>query len=386
MPTEAADSSALADGAARQVAAYVHIPFCARVCPYCDFAVVAGTDQAERYVDAVCTEIAAARPFDVPLAAVAVGGGTPTAIAPESLGTVLSTLEERFGLLSTAEVSIEANPEDLSLESATALRHAGFTRVSLGVQSFDDEVLSSLGRGHSSAEASESVRIARDVFDSVNVDLIFGTPGETLDSWRTSVATALATGIDHLSTYSLTVERGTPLSRAVARGAPAPDPDLQADQWLEAARMASAAGLARYETSNHARPGHAAVYNLVTWAQGEYAAFGNAAHRHRDGERSWNVRRIDRYVERVERGAEAVSGHEVIAGWDREVERVMLGLRRAAGVVPGPAGRALLESERGLELVGAGVLSVAEGRLRVDRPLVADEVSRTLLALDPIDC
>ena len=387
MPTDgAAAAVALAESAATKVAAYVHVPFCRRICTYCDFAVVAGTDLAERYVSAVCAEIQRAEPFGDPLAAIAFGGGTPTALGPEALERMLGAIESRFGVTSDVEISIEANPEDVTPSTARELAAVGFRRISLGVQSFDDDVLSALSRVHTADQAKAAVGAAKDTFASVNVDLIFGTPGEQIRSWESSVTTALETGIDHLSTYSLTVERGTGLSRAVLAGAPAPDPDLQAEQWLRAADLAAAGGLVRYETSNYARAGHAVVYNLVTWAQGEYAAFGNGAHDHRGGVRSWNVRRVDRYIERIERGDSARSGSERLGPWEREVERVMLGLRRAAGVRAGAAGERLLASESGVALIDAGVLEVVGDRLRIARPLLGNEVSRALLALDAGDC
>ncbi len=387
MPTDR-DAAAvdLAESAATKVAAYVHIPFCRRVCPYCDFAVVAGTDLAERYVAAVCVEIQRAEPFGGPLAAIAFGGGTPTALGPRVLEQMLGAVESRFGVTSDVEISIEANPEDITPSTARELIAVGFRRISLGVQSFDDDVLTSLGRVHTADQAREAVSAARDAFASVNVDLIFGTPGEHLRSWESSVTTALETGIDHLSTYSLTVERGTELSRAVLAGSPAPDPDLQAEQWLRAADLAIAAGMVRYETSNYARTGHTVVYNLITWAQGEYAAFGNGAHDHRGGVRSWNVRRVDRYIEQIEQGNSAKSGSERLGPREREVERVMLGLRRAAGVRTGVAGQQLLASESGVALGDAGILEVVGDRLRIARPLLGDEVSRALLALDGGDC
>ncbi len=382
----APDSVELAESAGSRFAAYVHVPFCRRVCPYCDFAVVAGTDLADRYVVAVCAEIERAEPFPVPLSAVAFGGGTPSTLGWRALEQMLEAIESRFGFESDVEISLEANPEDVTSVMARSLDAAGFRRISLGVQSFDDSVLAALGRSHTADVARDAVSAAVATFESVGVDLMFGTPGEPVASWQSSVATALDIGIDHLSTYSLTVERGTPLSRAVMAGAHAPDPDLQADKWLLAAGMAGEAGMVRYETSNYARPGHAVIYNLVTWGQGEYAAFGNAAHRYRAGVRSWNVRRIDRYLERIECGETAESGREHLGRWEREVERVLLGLRRAAGVQAGRVGEILLASERGTVAREAGILGVSGDRLRIDRPLLGDEVSRALLALTPGDC
>jgi putative oxygen-independent coproporphyrinogen III oxidase len=392
MPTEGApvppDSPELADGAARQRAAYVHVPFCRRVCPYCDFAVVAGReDLAPRYTAALLAEIRGAEPFPAPLGTVSVGGGTPTGLAPDALAAVLWAVAGRFSLAPGAEVSVEANPEDWSPPLAEGLAAAGYTRVSLGAQSFDPGVLAALGRQHRPEQAAAAVGAARRAgFASVGLDLIYGTPGESEASWRASVSRALETGIDHLSAYALTVERGTPLSRAVATGAPAPDADRQADRYEEAARLAGEAGLVRYETSNFARAGHACVYNLVVWAGGEYEGFGAGAHRHRAGSRTWNVRRVDRYVERLEAGDSPVVGGEAPGPWQREQDRLVLGLRRAAGVEMGLGGRLLLASPAGRRLVEAGILVEAGGRLRVVRPLLGNEAARAVLALPTEDC
>jgi len=375
------DDPALADAAAASTAAYVHIPFCARLCPYCDFNVVAGRDDLiERYAAALVAEIEM-EPTLRPLEAVYVGGGTPSRVPPELLAGVLGALDRRFGIAAGAEVSLEANPEDWSPALEAGLRRAGFTRVSFGVQSFDDRTLQALGRLHSPAEAETAVRSARDAGFSVNIDLIFGTPGESQADWIAGIDRAVSLHPDHLSAYALTVERGTALSRAIAAGAPAPDEDLQADEYLALKHAASAAGLVRYEISNYAKPGHTCVYNMVTWAQGEYLAFGAGAHGHRDGRRGRNVRRIDAYLQRVEAGTKPLQGVERLDAFGREQERLMLGLRRAAGVEAGDGGPRLLDSAWGRRLEQAGVIGVEGSRIRVLRPLLTDEVSRAVLAL-----
>ncbi len=382
-----ADSPHLADEARRWRGAYVHIPFCARICPYCDFAVVAGRDDlAGRYLDAVVAEIAMEPPWS-PLDAVAFGGGTPSQFPAAGLGRLLAALRDRFGLAAGAEVSLEANPEDWTPALAEALLAAGFDRVSFGVQSFDPDVLARLGRRHTPAGGERAVTGARRAgFRSVSLDLIFGTPGESPASWEATVDRALALRPDHLSAYALTVERGTPLGREVAAGAPAPDPDDQADKYLHLEEAAAAAGLDRYEVSNFARPGHACRYNLLTWAQGEYLAFGNGAHGHRAGVRRRNVRRLDAYLAGVEAGERPEAGREAVAGFAAEQERLLLGLRRAAGVATGAAGAALLRSPWGRRLVDAGVLAGHGERLLVAQPLLTDEVARAVLALESADC
>lgn len=380
------DSTGLADAASSLAAAYVHIPFCARLCSYCDFNVVAGReDLVERYVLAVIAEIER-EPAWRQLDAIYVGGGTPSRVAPALLARIVDALKRRFGIASGAEVSLEVNPEDWTPAVGAGLREAGFTRVSIGVQSFDGEVLKALGRRHTPEQAEAAVGGARLAGFSVNVDLIFGTPGESEADWAAGVARALASAPDHLSAYALTVERGTALSRAVAAGDPAPDADMQADQYEAVEEAAAAAGLVRYEVSNRARPGHTCVYNLVTWAQGDYLAFGAGAHGHRNGERVRNVRRIDAYLDRVEAGIRPVQGVERLDPWGREQERLLLGLRRAAGVEAGDGGIRLLESAWGTRLERAGVIERQGSRIRVLRPLLTDEVSRAVLALSRHDC
>lgn len=390
MPTEsaeAADSPRLADRAAGEWAVYVHVPFCRRACPYCDFAVVAGREElAGRYVAAVGREVGAAEPFPGPVAAVAFGGGTPTRLPANDLGLILAAIRDRFGLQLGAEASLEANPEDWSPGLAAELVGCGFDRVSMGVQSFDPGVLAALGRAHEPRQAEEALAVARSAgFRSVGADLIFGTPGESERSWRASVERALAAGIDHLSAYALTVERGTPLSRAITAGAPGPDADEQAERYEAARELAAGAGLAAYETSNFARAGHACRYNLITWAGGDYEGCGPGAHRHRRGRRSWNVRRLERYLERVEAGRSPAAGAESLGPWPAEQERLVLGLRRAAGVAAASA-RPLTESPAGRRLLAAGVLEEQGGRVRVARPFLGNEVARAVLALPPPDC
>ncbi|NOY57081.1 MAG: radical SAM family heme chaperone HemW [Actinobacteria bacterium] len=380
------DSPVLADAASSLAAAYVHVPFCARLCPYCDFNVVVGRDDLiERYVSAVVAEIER-EPVWRQLDAVYVGGGTPSRVPPVLLASIVDALERRFGFVPGVEISLEANPEDWTLAVGDGLREAGFTRVSFGVQSFDHEVLNALGRMHSPERAETAVGAARLTGFSVNVDLIFGTPGERKTDWIAGVARTFSLAPDHVSAYALTIERGTALGRAVAAGAPAPDEDLQADDYEALEKAARAAGLVRYEVSNYARPGHTCVYNLVTWAQGDYLAFGAGAHGHRNGERFRNVRRIDAYLDRVEAGIRPVQGTERLDPWGREQERLLLGLRRTAGVEAGDGGIHLLESAWGTRLEHAGVIDLEGSRLRVRRPLLTDEVSRAVLALSGCDC
>lgn len=380
------DAAALADAAEGWAGAYLHIPFCARVCPYCDFAVVAGRDDVMgRYLDALVTEITAAERWR-PLDAVFIGGGTPSRVAPADLGRVIRALADRHGLAPDAEVTMEANPEDWSPAAAEGYAAAGVTRVSFGVQSMDGSVLAALGRRHDTVQAADAVAAARrGGIGSVSVDLIFGQPLETAASWRATLDAVVALDPDHVSTYALTVERGTPLGRAVAAGAPAPDPDVQAERWETATAVLGDAGYVRYEVSNHARPGHVCRYNLGVWAGGEYLAHGLGAHGHRDGERFHNVRALDEYLRRVEATGSGMQSVEHADAWDREVERLFVGVRRSAGVRLGDGGTAFVASTDGERLLAAGVIGVEGDRLVVRRPLLTDLVARELLGVQPPD-
>lgn len=376
------DSPEVAELAAGYASAYVHVPFCARVCPYCDFAVVAGKDDlADRYLAALLAEISTA-PGWRPLDAVFVGGGTPTRFGGDRLAVVVDAMRGRFGLAAGAEITLEANPEDWTDELAAGLIEVGYTRVSFGAQSFSRRVLVDLGRRHEPDDIARAVTSARNAgFASISVDLIFGTPGESIEQWRASVERAVGLGVDHVSCYALTVERGTALSRAVAAGAPAPDADIQADGYEAADAVLTDAGFVRYEVSNWARPGHPCRYNLAVWAHAEYQAFGNGAHGFLAGERFRNIRRLDAYLDRIERGTSARAGADPIAGWEAEIDRLFVGLRRVAGVADGPGVEAFLASEEGERLMSAGVVEHGRGRLRVVRPLLTDMAERVVLAL-----
>ncbi len=366
------------------IGAYVHIPFCSAICPYCDFAVVAGReDQLDRYRAAVILEIQRDQPWN-PLDSIYFGGGTPSRMPPSMLGEIVAALSDRHGIAEGAEISLEANPEDFDSSIGVGLTEAGFNRISFGAQSFDNKVLLQLGRRHDADQIGKAVGAARAAgFENVSIDLIYGTSGETDDSWLATLEFAVATGPDHVSCYALTVEPGTPLGREVKAGAPAPDGDVQADRFEVADHILGMAGLARYEVSNWARPGRECVYNSTVWAQGEYVAYGNSAHRFRHRVRSRNLIRLDGYLAAVEKGRSVVAAEDpILIGAELEIDRLFVGLRRSIGVAVGSGGRTLLDSPDGQRLLAAGVISETDGWIRVDRPLLTDEVLRSVLALD----
>jgi oxygen-independent coproporphyrinogen-3 oxidase len=382
------DDPGLADRAHGWKSAYVHIPFCRRRCPYCDFAIVDHAPDADlerRYVDAVIAEIAMESDFG-PLDAINFGGGTPSLVDPSSIATIVEALTDRFGVREP-EVSIEVNPEDWTEGLAHGLRSAGVDRISIGAQSMHADVLGALGRLHATDQVRATVVDARTYgFRSIGLDLIIGHPIESDGAWIETVAAVLAMEVDHVSTYGLTVEPGTVLAARVRDGAPGPDDDVQAGRYEYFIDQASANGIHRYEVSNHARTGHHCTYNLSTWAHGEYVGFGMAAHGHRWGRRTRNHRRLDRYLESVEAGIPPILGVEELDTSARERDRLMLGFRLAAGTPRTPAADRFLASPEGQRFVDAGLVRIDGGRLIVTDPMRADMVARAALSVSGGDC
>lgn len=258
---------------------YVHVPWCRRRCPYCDFYFVVGRADP-RFVSAVKQEIdARASEIAGPLTSVAFGGGTPSVLDGEAVHDIVAHARARFGLVENAEVTLEANPEDLDEDRVQALAAAGVTRMSLGVQSFDDEVLRTLGRGHDGSAAAAAVALACASVPRVSLDLIIGVPSERAERLDDDIARAIALGVGHVSTYILTVEDGTALARQVARGARPPvDDDAQADAYERSRARLVAHGLHQYEISSFARPGEESRHNRIYWGQGVYLGVGPGAH------------------------------------------------------------------------------------------------------------
>jgi oxygen-independent coproporphyrinogen-3 oxidase len=356
---------------------YVHIPFCAARCGYCDFATWTDRgDLVDDYVDACVTDIErnVAR-GDLPEAStVFVGGGTPSLLSAAQLGQIVAAIPRADG----AEVTVECNPDSVDLEKLRGYRAAGATRVSLGVQSFRPHVLSFLDRTHDPANVERAVAAIRDAdFETFNLDLIYGSPGESMDDWRATLAAALELGPPHVSAYALTVEPGTPLGQAVAAGTSrAPDDDDQAGKYSVADEMLTAAGLASYEVSNWAHPGHECRHNLACWAGSDYVAIGCAAHGHRAGRRWWNVRTPERYVERIDAGADPSAGEELLDGPARAAEAFVLSFRTSGGAAV-PLG-ALATAE---ELADLGLVTVTGGQMALTpagRLLAGDLTARVL--------
>ncbi|MFN2545364.1 MAG: radical SAM family heme chaperone HemW [Actinomycetota bacterium] len=316
---------------------YVHIPFCLTRCGYCDFNAYSGLGHlAESYVEALRGEadVVAAEWGDVSFASVFVGGGTPTTLEADQLSELLGRLRHTFKIDPDAEITVEANPDTVDEAKLAALRDGGFTRLSMGAQSFDEGVLLSLERVHSAGSVRRAFGAARRAgHEDVNLDLIYGAEGESLGSWRRTLDEALALGPEHVSAYALTIEAATPLGREVADGSrPPPDPDLQADMFELACERLAAAGYRHYEISNWARPGHECVHNLGYWEHRPYLGLGAGAHSSRGDRRWWNLRPPFAYIQAVDRGEATLGGEERTTPEQRRLERISLALRTDRGL------------------------------------------------------
>jgi oxygen-independent coproporphyrinogen-3 oxidase len=347
---------------------YVHIPFCAQRCDYCAFAT--WTDRGHlqtEYLNALRSEIlAAALP---PVSSVFVGGGTPTLVDPAQLGDVLRAIPTT----ADAEVTVECNPDDVTVEMLRTYRAAGVNRVSIGVQSMVPHVLASLGRTHVPANVDQAVAAVRAAgIPTFNLDLIYGAAGESLADWRTTLEGAIALRPTHISAYALTIEAGTPLAEQPHRH---PDDDDLADKYELADELLTAAGLANYEVSNWALTGHECKHNMLYWRQGNYRGFGSAAHSHSDGRRWWNVRTPERYIAAVAGGESTEAAGETLDESTRRTEGLQLAIRMREGV---PAAALSVEAMAAEGLEGLVESDGVRVRLTQRGRLLANEVSLRL--------
>ena len=329
---------------------YVHIPFCETRCGYCDFNTYTAAELGSgvsrgSYADLVLQELRLATAVlggggrignrIPPVSTIFFGGGTPTLLPAEHLGLIIAEIAERFGLAEDVEITTEANPETVTPAYFAKLLAAGFTRISIGMQSAVPRVLEVLDRKHRPGRPEAAVSEARAAgFDHVNLDLIYGAPYETDDDWQSSLDAAIASGADHVSAYALVVEEGTALARQVAQGVvPAPDDDVLADRYVMADESLMAAGFEWYEVSNWARSASARCrHNELYWTDSNWWGLGPGAHSHVGGIRWWNVKHPARYAALLEAGASPAAGRETLDERARLTERIMLGIRMRGGL------------------------------------------------------
>ena len=310
---------------------YIHIPFCAKKCDYCAFATFTDRHQLTTdYLTALRTHIKRSVASSMPRAtSVFIGGGTPTLVPASELMSVLAEISLAAG----CEVTVECNPDDITLEMMQTYRAGGVNRISIGVQSTVDHVLKSLGRTHNPENVQRSVSFVREAgFETFNLDIIYGAAGETLDDWSRTLRDVVALDPPHVSAYGLTVEANTVLATQLDRH---PDDDDQADKYLLCDDALSANGLQNYEISNWAKPGHECKHNSLYWQQGNYEGFGSAAHAHLNGRRWWNVRTPDRYIELVNAGESPESSSETLDAETSKREMLQLLVRTREGVPHG---------------------------------------------------
>jgi putative oxygen-independent coproporphyrinogen III oxidase len=364
---------------------YIHVPFCAARCGYCDFNtyVPDGHAQQHEFVQAALSELRHARAElgDRPASTVFIGGGTPTLLGADGLLALLAGVADTFGLAGGAEVTTEANPESVNDAMFRALLRGGFTRVSLGMQSAASHVLRTLDRVHTPGRAIAAAREARAAgFQHVSLDLIYGTPGETDGDWERSLEAALSAEPDHVSAYALAVEPGTALAAAVRRGTtPSPDDGDQARRFVHADERLQSAGLQWYELSSWARSEDARCrHNVGYWRSHDWWGIGPGAHSHVGGVRWWNVRHPAAYARRLREGRAPAAGREILTAEQRALESVMLGLRLRGGLPLSSLSEPALSAAA--DQAARGRVVIAGGRIELTRDgrLFADAVVREL--------
>jgi putative oxygen-independent coproporphyrinogen III oxidase len=391
---------------ARRLGVYLHVPFCRVRCGYCDFNTYTSDElRGARRNDYAAQAIAELRQAETVLAAVGLpqraastvffGGGTPTMLPASDLARMLAAVEDGWGLAVGAEVTTEANPDSVDAEYLLALKRAGFTRVSFGMQSAVPHVLATLERTHDPERIPLVVRWARDAGLDVSLDLIYGTPGESIDDWRTSLEHAVGQEPDHLSAYALIVEDGTKLARQIRRGEVAePDDDLAADMYELADGLLGEAGYDWYEVSNWAKNSgppvenvldgaeHRSRHNLAYWQGHDWWGIGPGAHSHIGGVRWWNVKHPAAYAERIAAGRSPAAGRETLDAETQRVERVLLGTRIRDGLSMTELTAQARTAVAGLiadELVDGAAALHGTIRLTLRGRLLADAVVRRLL-------
>lgn len=378
------------------LAFYIHIPYCVKRCGYCDFntytpselKITEGLAQiSNSYIDLLLMEIKAAKvqvgqSANVP--SIFFGGGTPSLMQPDDIGRVISTIKSEFILLPDAEITMECNPDTVTKESLAAFRAIGVNRVSFGMQSAVKHVLATLDRTHNPENLLQVTTWAKEVgFSEISVDLIYGTPGESLSDWQTSINAALTLPITHISAYALIVEEGTKLAAQIKRGEVAQvDDDLTAEKYLVADKAFTAAGYEWYELSNWAKSGSLSKHNLAYWLGDNWWGAGPGAHSHLNGKRFWNVKHPNLYKERVLANQSPVADSEVLEELQIESERLMLSLRLPSGVDKQSLNE--LQLAELSSYVESGHLDQAnwnQGRatLTLDGRLIADRILRQIL-------
>jgi oxygen-independent coproporphyrinogen III oxidase len=362
---------------------YVHIPFCLAKCVYCDFySVVESSESQDRFADSLIREIdivAQSNWKEQEFDTIYFGGGTPSLLNPEQLGAIIGSLRGHFRIVSNAEITIEINPETAGKDYFDKLPASGVNRISIGIQSFNDTELRTLGRIHDAKTARQAIELACQAgFNNFTIDLIFGIPGQNLESWRQTLEIAINYNPVHVSAYGLTIENGTPLESLINSGKlAAADDDLQVEMYRYLLGVMQENGLNRYEISNFAKPGMESRHNIKYWQDCHYLGFGPAAHSYDGTTRTANVRDLGRYVRILEQNKLPLDFREQLTGEQKTMERLLMGIRQAAGVelasVISTIDEDSLETLREDELISVvdGKLLITEKGLPISDKIIA---------------
>ncbi len=377
------------------LAFYIHIPYCVKRCGYCDFNTYTPSELklanglsevSSSYIDLLLLEIKQAKEKvgSASVPSIFFGGGTPSLMEPSDIGRVIAQIREEFVLNSDAEITMECNPDTVSKKTLAAFRETGVNRVSFGMQSAVPHVLATLDRTHNPENLLQVTTWAKEVgFSQISVDLIYGTPGETLTDWQKTIDTALSLPITHISAYALIIEEGTKLAAQIKRGEVAPvDDDLAAEKYLLADKEFTAAGFAWYELSNWAKPNSLSKHNLAYWLGENWWGAGPGAHSHLNGKRFWNVKHPNLYKEKIHSNKSPIADSEELEEIQINSEKLMLSLRLPSGVE-----KESLNQEQISELseyVQSGHLDLSnwnQGRatLTLEGRLIADQILRQIL-------
>lgn len=378
------------------LAFYIHIPYCVKRCGYCDFntytpaelKISTGLEQiSNSYIDLLLQEIDSVREQivgEITVPSIFFGGGTPSLMQPNDIGRVISKIKNEFDLPLNSEITLECNPDTVTKDSLENFKKVGINRVSFGMQSAVPHVLATLDRTHKPENLAQATTWANEVgISEISVDLIYGTPGESITDWQTSLDSALALPITHISAYALIIEEGTKLAAQIKRGeVPEVDDDLVADKYLIADKAFKEAGFEWYELSNWSKPGSESKHNMAYWNGENWWGAGPGAHSHLDGKRFWNVKHPNLYKERIQNKQSAVADSEVLKKDQIESERLMLLLRLPSGIEKQTLNQMQLSELS--EFVESGHLDRAnwnQGRasLTLNGRLIADRILRKIL-------
>ena len=364
---------------------YVHIPFCKSRCIYCDFFSTLLLNKEDVYISALIREINRRKKYlnDEPVNTIYIGGGTPSVLKTKSIKTILNCIQSSFTVSNNAEITIEANPGDLDLQKLQDLREIGINRLSIGIQSFDDNCLRLIGRRHTSGEAIEAVRLAQQAeFENISIDLMYALPLQTLEQWRHTVDTAISLNVQHVSAYCLTIEDTTPIYSLIKQGKIQPsDEDTANIMYETCADQLQQAGFIHYEVSNFCKPDFQSRHNSNYWNNTAYLGIGAAAHSYNLTSRQWNVCDIDKYIKSAPPTIEHLSKQDIYN------ERMMLGLRTKDGVdltklSPSEQQYCLGQAK---QYIRQNMLRVSDNRLSVSSIKASELLNRIIIDLMKID-